>query len=330
VLTIEGLKVAYGDVEAIRDLDLTVETGEIVCLLGPSGCGKSTLLRVVAGLEKPAAGSVAWDGQNLSEVAVHQRGFGLMFQDYALFPHKTVSENVAFGLRMQRETKTAIADRVEAVLDLVGLEGYEDRTIGQLSGGQQQRVALARAVAPSPRLLMFDEPLGALDRNMRERLVIELHDILTELGTTSLYVTHDQEEAFALGDRVLLLQNGVIEQIGTPAELWAKPRTRFAAEFLGFRNLVKVETAKELGWPLPDSTADHVVYRPDGFRPAVDGPFSGTVVSRTYRGDHFLVRLTTPSPEIDLQVAARWQDPPEMGDEVRLEILPAAILAITD
>ncbi len=330
MLTIEGLKVAYGDVEAIRDLDLTVETGEIVCLLGPSGCGKSTLLRVVAGLEKPAAGSVAWEGQNLSEVAVHQRGFGLMFQDYALFPHKTVSENVAFGLRMQRKTKAEIGDRVAVVLDLVGLEGYEDRTIGQLSGGQQQRVALARAVAPAPRLLMFDEPLGALDRNMRERLVIELHDILTELGTTALYVTHDQEEAFALGDRVLLLQNGVVEQIGTPAELWAKPRTRFAAEFLGFRNLVKRDTAEELGWPLPDSSADHVVYRPDGFRPAADGPFKGTVVSRTYRGDHFLVRLETPSPEIDLQVAARWQDPPEMGDELRLEIQPAAILAIAD
>ncbi len=330
MLTIEGLKVAYGDVEAIRDLDLTVETGEIVCLLGPSGCGKSTLLRVVAGLEKPVAGSVAWDGQNLSGVAVHQRGFGLMFQDYALFPHKTVSENVAFGLRMQRKTKTDIADRVAAVLELVGLEGYEDRTIGQLSGGQQQRVALARAVAPSPRLLMFDEPLGALDRNMRERLVVELHDILTALGTTALYVTHDQEEAFALGDRVLLLQNGVIEQIGTPAELWAKPRTRFAAEFLGFRNLVKVESAKELGWPLPDSTADHVVYRPDGFRPAADGPFRGTVVSRTYRGDHFLVRLSTSSPEIELQVAARWQPAPEMGDEVRLEIEPAAIIAIID
>ena len=328
MLKITGLTAAYGDVVAIHDLDLTVEKGEIVCLLGPSGCGKSTLLRVVAGLERPVSGIVAWDGQDLADVAVHRRGFGLMFQDYALFPHRTVVENVAFGLQMQHQSREATAERVATVLELVGLKGYGDRSIGQLSGGQQQRVALARALAPSPRLLMFDEPLGALDRSLRERLVIELHDILTELGTTALYVTHDQEEAFALADRILLLREGLVEQIGSPTELWAKPRTRFAAEFLGFRNLVAIGEAADLGWPVPDPKADAVVYRPDGFVVDAKGPFRGVVVSRTYRGDHHLLRLSPPTGETELQVVVRWQPTPEMGEELRLAIDPGAVFSV--
>jgi thiamine transport system ATP-binding protein len=330
MLNITGLTASYGDVVAIKHLDVTVEKGEIVCVLGPSGCGKSTLLRVVAGLENPVTGVVSWDGQDLDGVAVHRRGFGLMFQDYALFPHRTVATNVAFGLQMQRQSKAAIAERVESVLGLVGLDGYGDRTIGQLSGGQQQRVALARAIAPEPRLLMFDEPLGALDRNMRERLVIELHDILTTLGTTALYVTHDQEEAFALADRVLLMREGVVEQIGTPAELWARPRTRFAAEFLGFRNLASVAEATAVGWPVPESAADAVVYRPDGFVVDDNGPFHGTVVSRTYRGDHFLVRLAIPDSKAELHVVVRWQPVPELGQQLRLSIEPDAIISVAD
>jgi len=313
---------------AIHHLDLTIEKGEIVCLLGPSGCGKSTLLRVVAGLEKAATGVVSWDGEDLARVPVHSRGFGLMFQDYALFPHRTVEANISFGLEMHRRPKAEIAQRVSEVMGLVGLEGYGDRTIGQLSGGQQQRVALARAIAPSPKLLMFDEPLGALDRNMRERLVIELHDILTALGTTALYVTHDQEEAFALADRVVLMRDGRIEQMGSPAELWARPRTRFAAEFLGFRNIIDIQTAKDCGWPVPEGETDAVVYRPDGFEESETGAFSGVVASRTYRGDHFVVRISPSDPGPDLLIHVRWQPVPELGQELRLTIDAESVIPV--
>lgn len=331
MLEIEGLSVTYGDVVAIKNLDLSIDRGEIVCLLGPSGCGKSTLLRAIAGLEKPAGGTLKWDGRDLDTVSVHQRGFGLMFQDYALFPHRTVAGNVAFGLEMMKDTRkmsrAEIAERVHAVLALVGLEGYDDRTIGQLSGGQQQRVALARAIAPSPRLLMFDEPLGSLDRSLRDRLVVELHDILERIGTTSLYVTHDQEEAFALADRVLLLRDGEVEQIGTPEELWSRPRTPFAARFLGFRNLVTTEKARGMGWPLPAMPGAHVVYRPDGFSSDDEGPFQVTVKSRTYRGDHFLV-VVTADDGTELEVEVRGRLVPERGQELRLAMDPSAVVPV--
>jgi thiamine transport system ATP-binding protein len=329
VLVIEGVTVAYGDVVAVKNLDLTIERGEIVCLLGPSGCGKSTLLRVIAGLEKPVSGSLKWDGNDLADMSVHRRGFGLMFQDYALFPHRTVARNVAFGLEMMKKSKAEIADRVEAVMALVGLEGYGDRTIGQLSGGQQQRVALARAIAPSPHLLMFDEPLGSLDRSLRDRLVVELHDILNQIGATSVYVTHDQEEAFALADRVLLLRDGEIEQIGTPEELWSRPRTPFTAQFLGFRNFVTLEKARHMGWPTPPTPGNHVVYRPDGFSLDDEGPFQVTTKSRTYRGDHFLV-VVEAADGTEFEVVVRWQPVPEAGQELRLAMDPLAVVPVDE
>lgn len=327
MLRIESLAAKYEDVVAIKHLDLEVDKGEIVCLLGPSGCGKSTLLRVVAGLETPSAGTVWWDGVDLSKVPVHRRGFGLMFQDYALFPHRTVASNIAFGLQMKKAPKAEQDARVDEVLELVGLAGYGDRTIGQMSGGQQQRVALARAIAPSPHLLMFDEPLGALDRSLRGRLVFELGDILRRLGTTSLYVTHDQEEAFALADRVLLMNNGEVEQVGTPQELWSRPRTPFAAHFLGFRNLFEREAAAAAGWPVPAEEAQHVVYRADGFSVDSDGAFEGTVETRTYRGDHVLIRLASPNG-LELEVEVRWGTAPSVGEQLRLQIDPSSIVPV--
>jgi thiamine transport system ATP-binding protein len=329
MLEIKGLTVAYGDIVAIKGLDLTIERGEIVCLLGPSGCGKSTLLRVIAGLEPPRSGTVTWDGQDLASLPVHRRGFGLMFQDYALFPHRTVARNVAFGLEMMKQSKTQIAERVEEVLALVGLDGYGDRTIGQLSGGQLQRVALARSIAPSPHLLMFDEPLGSLDRSLRDRLVVELHDILNEIGATSVYVTHDQEEAFALADRVLLLRDGEIEQIGSPEELWSRPRTPFTAHFLGFRNFVTTDNALRMGWPVPDIPGNHVVYRPDGFSLDDDGAFEVTTKSRTYRGDHFLV-VVVAADGTELEVVVRWQPVPQAGEQLRLAMEPSAIVPVDE
>ena len=330
MLVVKDLTVRFGDVTAVDGLDVKIETGEVVCVLGPSGCGKSTLLRVVAGLEQPAAGSVAWDGQDVTNVPVHRRGFGLMFQDYALFPHKSVAANVAFGLRMQKMAKPEIDKRVVDVLAQVGLSGLGERGVGQLSGGQQQRVALARAIAPEPRLLMFDEPLGSLDRSLRERLVLELSELLTRLSITALYVTHDQEEAFALADRVMLMKDGKLEQLGTPLDIWSRPRTEFAARFLGFNNMVRPATARDHGWPVPDGFENgYVVYRPDGFEPDAAGEFVGTVLSRTYRGDHFLVKLGV-ADDLVIEVVVRWDPVPAAGDRLRLAVDPDASFGVEE
>jgi len=245
LLEIEHTSKSYPGLPVLHDVSLGAADGEIVCLLGPSGCGKSTLLRIIAGLEAPDAGRVIFDGQEMAGVPPHRRRFGLMFQDYALFPHKDVTGNVAFGLRMARLPGPEISRRVAEALALVGLAGYGRRRVIELSGGEQQRVALARSLAPRPRLLMLDEPLGALDRALREQLMNDLRAILKQVGVTALYVTHDQEEAFAIADRIAILQarpeaseGGHIEQIGAPQEVYRRPASAYVARFLGFRNLV--------------------------------------------------------------------------------------------
>jgi ABC-type Fe3+/spermidine/putrescine transport system ATPase subunit len=231
----------YGDTSALRGVSFEVVQGEIVALLGPSGCGKSTLLMIIAGLEAPDGGEVFWDGKDLQRIAPHKRGFGLMFQDYALFPHKNVGANVAFGLEMARWPREQIAARVTETLALVGLPGYAQRDVSTLSGGEQQRVALARSLAPSPRLLMLDEPLGSLDRALRERLLGELGEILHSMQQTAIYVTHDQEEAFSLADRIVVMNQGQVAQIGTPQQIYRQPASEFVARFLGFDNILTGE-----------------------------------------------------------------------------------------
>lgn len=227
-----------GQTPALRQIDLTIARGEVLCLLGPSGCGKTTLLRIVAGLEQPDQGALTLDGRDLTKVPVHKRNFGLMFQDYALFPHRTVAQNVAFGLRMADQSRAQIAQRVAEVLHLVSLQGYGDRSVFALSGGERQRVALARSLAPSPALLMLDEPLGSLDRTLRDELMTELRTILKRVVATALYVTHDQQEAFTVADRLVVMRAGRIEQIGTPQTVYHAPANAFVARFLGLRNLV--------------------------------------------------------------------------------------------
>ena len=231
-LSVRGLAVAYGDLRAVDGVDLDVAAGEIVALLGASGSGKSSLLRAVAGLEDVAGGEVAWDGRSMVRVPVHKRGFGLMFQDGQLFEHRDVGSNIAYGLtdlpRAQR------GERVREMLELVGLPGFERRRVTTLSGGQAQRVALARALAPEPRLLLLDEPLSALDRALREQLATDVRTILRRGGTTALYVTHDQDEAMTVADRVGVMEAGRLLRLDTPQRLWAEPGSSKVARFLGF------------------------------------------------------------------------------------------------
>jgi thiamine transport system ATP-binding protein len=236
VLRADKISVAFDGVQALDDATLDVAEGEVVTVLGPSGSGKTTLLRVVAGLQRPDEGRVLLEGRDLAGVPPHLRGIGLVFQDHALFPHRDVFGNVSFGLRMRGESTSETRARTLELLDLVGLAGYERRSVATLSGGEQQRVALARALAPEPRVLLLDEPLGSLDRPLRERLLEDLGRLFDELGSTAVYVTHDQAEAFALGDRVAVMRAGAVEQIGEPDELWAHPASKEVARFLGLGN----------------------------------------------------------------------------------------------
>ncbi len=242
MLEVRGLTVAYegADHPALDGLDLDVGAGEVVAVVGPSGCGKSTLLRAVAGLVPIEEGTIALDGHDLAGVPTHQRGVGLMFQDYALFPHRDVGDNVAFGLRMRGVPRREREQRVAELLELVGLPGAERRSVAALSGGERQRVALARALAPRPGLLMLDEPLGALDRALRDRLVLELGELFAAIGVAVLYVTHDQGEALGLAHRVVVMDRGRIAQQGSPADVWARPASVFVARFLGLTNLFDV------------------------------------------------------------------------------------------
>ena len=220
MLEVDDLTVRFGATTAVDRVSLRVDSGEIVCVLGPSGSGKSSLLRAVAGLERPASGTVRLDGRDVTATPPHERGIGLVFQDFALFPHLDVAGNVGFGLRMRgRPSATAVRD----ALALVGLSGYEDRAIDTLSGGEAQRVALARALAPRPPLLLLDEPLGSLDRPLRARLTRELKRLLHELDVAAVHVTHDQHEALALADRVVVVRDGRVAQDGTPVEVWRGP-----------------------------------------------------------------------------------------------------------
>jgi thiamine transport system ATP-binding protein len=232
MLLVKQLGVTLDDKVILRETNLTVEDEEIVAVLGPSGSGKTTLLRAIAGLVPVEAGDVEWDGASMVEVPVHQRGFGLMFQGFALFPHLDVAGNVGFGLRMVGSPPGRVRSEVGAALDWVGLAGFESRSIDDLSGGERQRVALARTLAPRPKLVMLDEPLGSLDRHLRERLVVETRALLTDRKVTALVVTHDRDEAVLLSDRLALMREGTIVQTGTLEEVLANPADEWVTEFL--------------------------------------------------------------------------------------------------
>ena len=238
-LSLQNVSRNFGPTRAVNDVSLEVERGEFFGLLGPSGCGKTTTLRMIAGLEKPDSGSIRFQDKDITNLAPERRGFGMVFQNYALFPHLNVFENVAFGLRARHASKTEMNERVKSALELVQLPGYEKRAIDELSGGQQQRVAIARAIAIEPVLLLFDEPLSNLDVSLREETRGELRELVTRLGLTAVYVTHDQEEAFALCDRISVMVGGRLMQTGKPRELYEQPADIAVARFLGRNNLIR-------------------------------------------------------------------------------------------
>ncbi|MDJ0925998.1 MAG: ABC transporter ATP-binding protein [Acidimicrobiia bacterium] len=325
------LSVLFDDTPALDAVNLTVHDGEVVAVMGPSGCGKTTLLRAVAGLQKLNIGTVAWDGRNLRDTPPHARGFGLMFQDYALFPHLDVQGNVEFGLRMRGDSTADRITRVDEMLSTVGLDNYANRAIHELSGGEQQRVALARTLAPSPRLILLDEPIGALDRALREHLITEMRSIFTRLGVTALYVTHDRDEAFAVADTVAVMNRGRLVRKGTPEEIWADPQQEFVARLLGFDTIVKAKVydgKADLGWVIVGSdlpAGEHRLAIPAAaVAIASDGSIEGRVVNTTYRAGVYDLEIAVD----DIVIQATSPERHYLDSTVRFEIIASEILAV--
>ena len=345
MLKIEQVTKAFDGQTVLHDVSFTVAAGTITVLLGPSGCGKTTLLRIVAGLEKADAGRVLLAGSDLTDVPPFRRGFGFVFQDYALFPHKNVADNVAFGLRMAGWEAARLRARVQAALEWVGLAGFGARLVHELSGGEQQRVALARSLAPAPRLLLLDEPLGALDRALRERLVGELRPILQQAGQamgydagiTAIYVTHDQAEAFALADRMALLNAGRLEQQGTPQAIYHAPATAFVARFLGMPNLLDAQIVSRTP-PLVQTsigifrvanidqettTKTTLLIRPEAAQAGAAGPnvIVAELLAVSFRGRFQLAAVGAGPERLLLEFDSR-QELPAPGQTMRIGLQP--------
>ncbi len=340
VLAVDGLEVSFAGQRALEGVSLDVDRGEILAILGPSGCGKSTLLRAIAGLQPLDTGRVGWDGRDLIGVPPHEREVGLMFQDHALFPHRDVAANVAFGLRMQGRQESQRRAEVAEMLALVGLSGFETRSIDTLSGGEAQRVALARALAPHPRVLLLDEPFGSLDRRLRDRLVEEIPPILRAADVAAIHVTHDHDEAFAVADRVGIMIDGRIDRIGPAREVWSDPRLAEVARFLGHTNLVEVGERGAVPWGILPLEPGLQVLRADAFTLAgaardddlvavvERSVFAGGRTRVTFRSDPGDVGLTA-----DLPLAGDPDDPHAAdlapGDRVRLRVDPAKTAPVT-
>ena len=336
-LRLERISRDFGQVHALRDVTLTVQRGEFVALLGPSGCGKSTALNCIAGLLQVTGGAIYLDDRRLDEVGPEDRGFGMVFQNYALFPHMSVRRNVGFGLVTQRRPREEIARRVDEALGLVRLEAQGDRLPGQLSGGQQQRVAIARAIVVGPPLVLMDEPLSNLDAKLRLEMRAEIRRIHAMLGSATIYVTHDQEEALSLADRIVVMIDGQTRQIGTPEQLYTRPETAEVAEFMGYRNLfpssievvdggvaVLIGGARLLGTPIGVIGKQvTVAIRPDDLRLAGGGPIAATVEIAEYHGrDFYAVARLADSEELYFRCDQRVAP----GDVVRLDAAPSRVL----
>jgi putative spermidine/putrescine transport system ATP-binding protein len=347
-LTFERLGKAFGDTDVVKDVSLTINEGEFVSLLGPSGCGKTTILRMVAGLVAPSRGRVLIGADDVTDLPPNRRGLGLVFQSYALFPHLTVFENVAFGLRRRKVAGAELERRVNDALALVRLDAYGARFPRQLSGGQQQRVAIARALAPHPRVLLFDEPLSNLDAQLRDEMQIELKRLQRGLGITTLFVTHDQSEALSMSDRVCVMAKGVVQQFATPEDIYRRPATGFVASFIGKPNRLagKVASREAAGGSVrlgsglvvaaahvegPEGAAVEVVIRQEAIRlrgGAQTGTLTGTVALRSFNGAR--VQYVVKLEDVELVVEAPSSGPDAAlapGSAVSLAIDPDAVFA---
>jgi thiamine transport system ATP-binding protein len=306
MLEVRNLTVRFEESVAVDHVSLELPAGDLLAVLGPSGCGKSTLLRAIAGLEGIAEGSVSYDGRDLADVPTHRRGFALMFQDGQLFAHQSVAGNVGYALRRQRQPRAVVRRRVEELLDLVGLQGFGDRSPATLSGGERQRVALARALAVDPRLLLLDEPLSALDRGLRERLAGDLRDILVAAGTTALLVTHDQEEAFAVADRMAVMRAGRIVQAGSVEEVWRFPVDSEVAGFLGYATVLTGPAAATVLRAAGAAPEAAVALRRSALRLDPGGPLHGRVLAARITPE--TVRLTVDVEGVGTVHAVADQD----------------------
>ena len=346
ILEVINLSNHYEGKPLLQDISFTLEQGEILCLLGPSGSGKTTLLRLLAGLEKIDSGKIFFRDKDIRDTPPHRRNFGMMFQEYALFPHKSVKQNIAFGLEMQQCPAAEKSRKVQTVLDMVGMAELSHRRIDELSGGERQRVALARSLAPEPQLLLLDEPLGSLDRTLRDRLTIEIRTILKNLKMTAIFVTHDQAEAFSVADKVAVLHNGLLQQFDTPENLYRRPANTTVARFLGFTNFIEGQLDKEGFFrsrqgnlPMIQSTERgkrnvSLLIRPEGAvlnrktaETATLPILSGIVTDRVFQGSTYRVNLQTDHGHLSFDLPID-PPPPLAGTPIELVLNPGAMVLI--
>jgi len=317
-VTFQSVSRHFGTIKAVDAVDLTIAEGAFFAMLGPSGSGKTTCLRLISGFEQPTSGTIRIFGEDVSTTPPHLRNVNTVFQDYALFPHMNVRDNVAYGLMVKGVGKTARYKKAEEMLALVHLDAYGARKPGQLSGGQRQRVALARALVNEPRVLLLDEPLGALDLKLREAMQDELKSLQQRLGITFVFVTHDQGEALSMADSLAVFNDGKIAQIGTPSEVYNRPKTRFVADFVGSSNLLPPALTQSLGGPARWSSL-----RPEALRPDPAGRLTGTITALRYLGSGNRVTLTTQGQDIAALLPTATS--PEIGSTITLAFDPAAL-----
>ncbi|MCV6591610.1 MAG: ABC transporter ATP-binding protein [Silicimonas sp.] len=322
-VSLTDLTLSYGSTIAVPKLNLDITEGELIALLGPSGCGKTTSMRAIAGLLAPTSGRIEIDGADVTRTPANKRGIGLVFQSYALFPHLSAFENVAFGLRLQKLPEAQIRAKTEAGMATVGLTGFETRKPGEMSGGQQQRLALARSLVMEPKVLLLDEPLSNLDARLRLEMRNELQRVQKDTGITMVFVTHDQSEALALADRIVLMKDGQIEQLGTPAQLYAEPASAFAADFMGFENIFRTEGSDlvsdsgrlPLGYAAPEPI---LAWRPGGVAVGT-GPHQGRVLASSFAGGHREYVLDSPLGQIKADAPIDTPEVP-LGDMIAFDL----------
>ncbi len=332
IIELKNISKNFEDQQVLKGIDLNIYENEFLTLLGPSGCGKTTLLRIIGGFEEPSNGQLIFDGKDISKVPPYKREVNTVFQKYALFPFLNVADNIAFGLNLKKMDKDVIEKKVRRMLELVGLKGFEKRDVTLLSGGQQQRVAIARALVNEPKVLLLDEPLGALDAKLRKDMQTELKKIQKEVGITFIFVTHDQEEALSMSDTIVVLNDGVIQQIGTPMDIYNEPQNRFVAEFIGESNIIEGNMIKDclvnfdgIDWEcvdkgFKDNEDIEVVLRPedmDVVEPEA-GKVSGTIISKVFMGVHYEYLVETKNRNYKVHTTENY----EIGKKVGLTIDP--------